>query len=321
MEKNKKVLFRAGSFTALTIVYVALLLGFSGAVEPINSVYAASADRVIEKSFDVRPGGLLNLETRLGGIDVEGWERDEVWLKIEVEGRDRYIQDIEFFIESSVDGVDIRADIPRVRSFFGDWGRGVRISYSLMVPYEYDLKIRTAGGGLSLKKVEGIIDARTSGGGVRADQLIGEINLGTSGGNVNVNHLSGDIVLRTSGGSITVKGARGSLEARTSGGSIRLSEIDAIVAARTSGGGITLTSVGENKGINLRTSGGSINVTLPGSIRAAVSARTSGGRVSTDFPITVQGTLSSSSLEGTINDGGPEIVLRTSGGSIRINKE
>lgn len=321
MGKNKIVIFRAGTFLALTIVYVALLLGFSGAVEPVNSAYAASTDRVIQKTFDVHPGGLLNLETRLGSVDVEGWERNEVRVMIEVEGRDRYIQDIEFFIESSPDGVDIRADIPRVRSFFGDWGRGVRISYAIMVPYEYDLKIRTAGGGLTFKNVEGIIDSRTSGGGIRADQLKGDITLSTSGGNINVNRLSGEIILRTSGGTITVNGAQGSLESRTSGGSIRLSEIDAVVLARTSGGGIRLSSIGENRGIDLRTSGGNINVTLPENIGADISARTSGGRVSTDFPVTVRGTMSSSTIEGTIRDGGPEIVLRTSGGSIRINKE
>jgi DUF4097 and DUF4098 domain-containing protein YvlB len=320
MDQNKKVLIRAGSFIMITLLYVALVLGFSGAVEPANLVYAATIDRVIEKSFDVRPGGLLNLDSRIGSVNVEGWDNGEVRVKIEVEGRDRDIEDIEFHIESSINGVDIRADIPRSRSLFGDWGRGIRVKYTINVPFEYDLKIRTAGGAIAMTSVDGTIDARTSGGGINAENLSGAIDLTTSGGGVRVSTLRGDISLKTSGGSITVEGAYGMLEARTSGGPIRLSEIDAQVDARTSGGGITVSAIGENKGINLRTSGGGISVTLPESIRANLNARTSGGRVSTDFPITVQGTVSGSSLEGTINGGGPEISLRTSGGSIRIQK-
>ncbi len=318
--ENKKLIIRAGSFVIITIIYVALLLGFSGAVDPANATFAAASDRVIEKTFDVRPGGLLNLDTRIGRVDVEGWERDEVRLKIEVTGRSRYVDDIEFFIESSDDGVDIRAEVPRVRSFFGDWGRGLNIKYTIMLPFEYNLNIRTSGGSLSLKKVDGDIDARTSGGSINAEQLTGAMNLRTSGGSINVKRLNGDIVLSTSGGSISVNGAYGTLETKTSGGSIRLSDIDARVEARTSGGRITLTHVGENKGINLRTSGGSITANLPESINADISARTSGGRVSTDFPITVVGSISGSSIEGKIGDGGPEIILRTSGGGIKINK-
>lgn len=320
MRNNTQIIIRAVSFVIITIIYVALLLGFSGAVEPANSALAAASDRVIEKTFEVRSGGLLNLDTRVGRVDVEGWDRDEVHLKIEVTGRSRYVDDIEFFIESSPDGVDIRAEVPRVRSLFGNWGRGLRIQYTAMVPFEYNLKIRTSGGSLSLKKVEGDIDSRTSGGSINAEQLIGAINLKTSGGGINTSRLEGDIVLNTSGGSISVQGASGALETRTSGGRIRLSDVDAQVEARTSGGGITLDYLGENKGINFRTSGGSITVNLPESISADISARTSGGRVSTDFPITVEGSISGSSIEGKISGGGPEIVLRTSGGSIRINK-
>jgi DUF4097 and DUF4098 domain-containing protein YvlB len=320
MNQTKTVIFRAGSFIVISILYVFLLLAFSGAVDPANSVYAATADRIIEKSFDVSPGGLLSVNSRLGKIDVEGWERDEVKVKIEIKGRSQYIDDIEIFIESSADGVDIRSEIPRSRSLFGNWARGINITYTLMVPFEYDVKLRTAGGGISVKKVDGDIDGRTSGGGIRVEDLTGVINLTTSGGGIQSDRLKGTIVMKTSGGSVTVNGALGTLTTQTSGGPIRLSEIDGKVDARTSGGGITLRYIGKNEGINLRTSGGSITVHLPEDVNANISARTSGGGVSTDFPITIQGTVARSSLEGTINNGGPEIVLRTSGGSIRINK-
>ena len=68
----------------------------------------------------------------------------------------------------------------------------------------------------------------------------------------------------------------------------------------------------------MTTSGGGIDVYLVKDVKVSVDASTSGGHVSTDFPITVQGKLQSSKLKGEINGGGPQLYLRTSGGSIDI---
>ena len=51
-----------------------------------------------------------------------------------------------------------------------------------------------------------------------------------------------------------------------------------------------------------------------------VDAHASGGHVETDIPVTVQGEISRSTLKAKINGGGPELYLRTSGGSIHIKK-
>jgi hypothetical protein len=51
-----------------------------------------------------------------------------------------------------------------------------------------------------------------------------------------------------------------------------------------------------------------------------VDAKTSGGKVVTEFPVIVQGELKKSVLVGKINGGGPELLLRTSGGNIKLYK-
>lgn len=51
-----------------------------------------------------------------------------------------------------------------------------------------------------------------------------------------------------------------------------------------------------------------------------VDAKTSGGRVTTEFPVTVQGELSTTALQARMNAGGPKLVLRASGGEIRVGK-
>ena len=49
-----------------------------------------------------------------------------------------------------------------------------------------------------------------------------------------------------------------------------------------------------------------------------VDARASGGGVHSDVPVTVQGTQDDGELQGRIGSGGPKLVLRTSGGGIRL---
>ena len=72
----------------------------------------------------------------------------------------------------------------------------------------------------------------------------------------------------------------------------------------------------------MRTSGGGITLTLIPDIAVDLEAKTSGGHVSTDFEVesTIQGKVPKNRLEGRINGGGPLLKLRTSGGSIRLQK-
>jgi hypothetical protein len=68
--------------------------------------------------------------------------------------------------------------------------------------------------------------------------------------------------------------------------------------------------------LEISTSGGSISLAVPADFKADIEATTSGGRVACDLP--VAGKIKSSSIKGKVNGGGPEVVLRTSGGNIEV---
>ena len=68
------------------------------------------------------------------------------------------------------------------------------------------------------------------------------------------------------------------------------------------------------------TSGGNIVVSLAPNVSVDVDAHTSGGDVDTDVPVTLLGKQDDSSIQGKINGGGPKLVLRSSGGNIRLRK-
>jgi DUF4097 and DUF4098 domain-containing protein YvlB len=118
-----------------------------------------------------------------------------------------------------------------------------------------------------------------------------------------VDSVKGDVVAETSGGSITLEDVEGTVQAGTSGGSIH-------------------AAFGKcpEKDCRLETSGGSITVIAPEELKADLDASTSGGRVSTEFPVTVSGEIRPEEIRAALNGGGPLLLLRTSGGNIRIEK-
>ena len=61
-----------------------------------------------------------------------------------------------------------------------------------------------------------------------------------------------------------------------------------------------------------------MTVYLAKGIKVDVNAKTSGGNVRCEMPIMVQGLLGKNEVNGKINGGGPQLYLRTSGGSVRI---
>jgi DUF4097 and DUF4098 domain-containing protein YvlB len=72
--------------------------------------------------------------------------------------------------------------------------------------------------------------------------------------------------------------------------------------------------------LKVRTTNGSVEVTMPASAEFRVEAATTNGGIQTDFPVTVQGTFSSKELSGTVGGGGRELNVATTNGTIRLMK-
>ena len=186
-----------------------------------------------------------------------------------------------------------------------------------------DADVKTSGGRITIGSVEGAVTAITAGGSIRIDRATGSVNAKTSGGGITIGSVGQAAEAITSGGSIHIDRA-GSVKARTSGGGITVEEVMGSINAKTSGGSIkTYISHRPEADCSLETSGGSVTAYLVENIMVDVDARASGGHVSTDFPVTtvVQGKINKNRLQGMINGGGPQLKLRTFGGSIRLRKK
>lgn len=111
------------------------------------------------------------------------------------------------------------------------------------------------------------------------------------------------------------------VEAATTNGDVEVSTSE-WASAKTTNGGVRV-SMGNAKWsgeLELLTTNGSVDVTLPPSAEFQVHAGTTNGDIRSDFPITVQGKFGPKSLSGTVGGGGRELKLATTNGGIELKK-
>lgn len=265
----------------------------------------------------------VELRTSGGSISIFGHNEDEVRIEMFVRRGSSYLSpsdtdlsDFDILIEQ--EGNKITAFAKREssgRSFF--WGgSNESISFRAYVPNNSIVDGRTSGGSVSAENIYNNLQLATSGGSVKVQNIQGKIDLSTSGGSIQIEDASGEISARTSGGSVSVNGLEGVADLRTSGGGMRLNNISAKLNARTSGGSIRAELVAFYEDVTLRTSGGSIQISMPDVDHYDLDLR--GNRVNTNLR-NFSGEMERSRINGRVGNGGPLLSARTSAGSVTIN--
>lgn len=129
---------------------------------------------------------------------------------------------------------------------------------------------------------------------------------------------------------VQVKNCDGSLVAKTTNGAIDLKNCTNSIKAESVGGKIALSckSVSENNHIKLESIKNNITISLPKKSNAEVVANTVSGTITSDHPICLKSKtckLNSASwqqlqrnIEGTLGEGGAQIALNSTKGSIKI---
>ena len=125
----------------------------------------------------------------------------------------------------------------------------------------------------------------------------------------------------TTNGSVVGRNLASVVEAATTNGNVEVSTSE-WASATTTNGGIRVSMGGAKWSgeLKVRTTNGSVEVTMPASAEFRVDAATTNGGIQTDFPVTVQGSFSSKELSGTVGGGGRELKVATTNGTIRLMK-
>jgi DUF4097 and DUF4098 domain-containing protein YvlB len=249
-------------------------------------------------------GGDITLRTSTGDVDLK------------TSGGDLVLENVLGMLRGSTSGGDIS-----------------------LVGAKKDVDLHTSGGDIDIREVSGRLEANTSGGDIVVEKCDGEVEVATSGGDVTVRNTGGSTRASTSGGDVEVYNINGSIVVSTSGGDLTLRDVRGAIDGSTSGGDVTaslsLTDFTKPHPVNLRSSGGSIELTIPEKLPATIRAEITMGRggwgsleryeIISDFPLSISKDKSLGReiirAEGSINGGGDLITLTTSEGNITIRKK
>ena len=214
--------------------------------------------------------------------DVKVTYWDKDEVDIKIFGNENAQEKMNFTLEGTDEMIKVTG---KKKSSISPWFSNVNIEIEIKVPAQFNLDISTAGGDIKCGGITGEAELNTSGGDIWADKFSGFMNVSTSGGN------------------------------------IFLFCNNAHINAETSGGDIMLEYEGENKGIDLSTSGGDIEVKVVKEINASMELSTSGGDVSCSLNMSNVKKSSGSRLIGDLNGGGQKLSAHTSGGDITVSEK
>ncbi|MEY2497336.1 MAG: hypothetical protein QOD12_892 [Verrucomicrobiota bacterium] len=287
----------------------------------------------IEKSFHVRPGGVLKFDADLGNAEIITEESDTV--------RIEFIR--EFKVSTSQEANDLRqnlmvemgqtdlttmntdANTVKVTVRFADDRKGtnrekVRLDFRITMPRKFNLDLRTVGSA-KVGDLEGSAKASTRGGSLKLGNISGPVTAKSEGGSVTIGNVSANVEARSYGGSTSIGRVNGRVTATAEGGSVSIEEATDSIEARAAGGSIKAwISKQPRVDSKITAEAGNIDLRLNASLAVNVDAACTAGRLSSDFSLNGHQVDDPGRLKGVINGGGPVLMLRASAGNINLRK-
>jgi len=312
-------------FAVLTGAFVAIMIAFSriDVSQTSWSIFnqidkgKQRQEQRIERKFPFHAGNELQLTTDVGDIVIQTEGADTASIIVELRGTLNELSNFNLDFSASDRGLKITGK--RIGDFDKLLSKNFHILYRIKIPKEASIDIETSGGDVLIGDVDGTVKCITSGGDIDVGRVTNGARLHTSGGNIRIKSAKGPLTIETSGGDVHVDQSFGTARIETSGGNISINEANGILSASTSGGDLRIGVGTSVKELKAETSGGDITVSIPPTINATIDAESISGTVKSDLPITAKGKMSKGSLRGTLNRGGAEITLRTSGGTIQLH--
>jgi len=134
-----------------------------------------------------------------------------------------------------------------------------------------------------------------------------------------------DLDLNANNGGVTISGVTSNMKFDTTNGGVTLRDLGGDVRGQTRNGGLKVFLSGDRwdgAGIDVETSNGGVELTIPERYNADLTTRTVNGGFRTDYPMTIQGELlPRRGLSTTLGAGGAPIRVRTTNGGLRITKK
>jgi hypothetical protein len=267
----KSLIIRRRGAPFMLPVLVAVLAASSAACDLAMAHYKQKETAEWRKTYELQPGGRLEISNINGKIDVEPGTGSTVDIIAEKTARGassgaarQALEQIEILETTSPSSIRIETKIPRGGTMFG--GGSQQVHYIVKVPASADVKFTTVNGGIEISGLKGRIAAEATNGGIKAHDISGSIQASTTNGGVEVElaqvHESG-VKLECTNGGIDLRlpsTAKASISARITNGGIDTSglQIESTgestrrrLDGQMNGGGPRVDLEGTNGGIHI----------------------------------------------------------------------
>jgi putative adhesin len=224
------------------------------------------------KTYELQPGGRLEISNISGKIDVEPSTGNSVEILAEKTARAASSEAAKealgrIEIQESASATNVRIETKVQRNAGGLFARAEqRVHYTVKVPALLEVRLSTVNGGIELRGLKGRVTAEATNGGVKAHDVSGPIDASTTNGGVEVELAQvaeGGVKLGCTNGGIELRlpaDARATISARVTNGGIDTGglKIETVgestrrrLDGRLNGGGPTINIEGTNGGIRI----------------------------------------------------------------------
>ena len=175
------------------------------------------------------------------------------------------------------------------------------------------------------------IDIHNSHGSVVVEDAQSRARVRTSFSRATVLRINGDVIVENEHGSVEAETINGNAEVNTTFGTVRIDQVKGDVLVTNHHGKISVQNIltepsSTSRSVRLKSTYGSINLRVPESFSANITASTSFGKFACDFPLYMslgkEGLSSGNSqrVTGKIGDGKDTVILETSHSNISLEK-
>jgi DUF4097 and DUF4098 domain-containing protein YvlB len=298
------------------------------AVVSMALMIATTAAQAETRQFSASSGGTLKLDLDAGGsVKITGGGSG-VSVSYTVSGSSAGNCRVEF--QESGDGLEISTGYAK-----SERNQSSNIEFDIQVPGQFNVKLDSMGGSLSIEGVEGTFTGKTMGGALTLHDVRGTAKLHTLGGPIRLTDSELDGSLETNGGEVLFENVFGDVKGSSLGGNVRfknverrdgalasparLGDFDGVttdtVQISTMGGGIEIEEAPE--GANVSTLGGDIRVA---EAEKFVRAQTNGGDIFIDsVDGWVDATTYGGDIQATVTGQGGDVTLVSLSGDITLH--
>ena len=288
-----------------------------------------AAEREFTRTFPVRPGCTVKLDTYRGSIVVVESDQAEVEVTLQMETRSdnaeeagRVFGAVQIDAAESDNTVTLRARNPsetRVRFVWND-KLLIDLAWRIIVPRRSNVDLVTRSGAITVGSLTGRVVVRTETGTIFLKRIDGSIDASTEVGDVVISRCSGPAKVRVLRGTIRAGTMGGFADLKNSTGDVEVLAARGGITASAEAGDVLVGFPRDTTGAaKLSTSGGSIHVKIDPATNCTVDASSVWGRVESLLPMTVvSGANGKGKLAGRIGQGGPVLTFHANGGHVKL---